>query len=299
MRPLHKPIKNEIHFRGSLNPDLQFECLDLQFIYKIKKNHSLSDPQRVHFYLLIFIENGQGHHMIDFHNHEIREGFFILVRAGQVQAFLSENKVFGPVIVFTNAFLQSLSTVDSEMYEVINLFRDLPSVLHLGRISQKKLASAYFRAKTELSLDNTFQSLGRKTAALNFFISLTNLTEIQHIKEKIAHNDDLVKKFNQLLDVHFAAQRAASFYARKLNVSTRTLDRRLKKEIGETSKRLHVRRLLLECKRNLTKLDKPIKHIAYELHFSDSAAFSRFFKQESALTPIEFREALVKNVKKS
>ena len=293
MKGIQKPVLNEIRFQKNLNPDLQFECLNLQYLYKVEKDHSLGDPQRIHFYLLILIEKGHGQHMIDFKTYEVSEGSLIFIRAGQVQAFLSENKIFGPIVVFTNDFLRGLSGVDSEMHQFIGLLNDLPSVIPLSGNSQKKLASAYQKTKEDLISDNTFKSLGGKATALNFFISLSNIKEIQIEKGKGAGAEDLMRKFHELLEANFIQQRAASFYANALHITTRTLDRRLKEEMGETCKSLLASRLLLECKRHLTKLDRSIKDISNELGFSDSAAFSRFFKQESSMSPIEFREALV------
>ncbi len=293
MKSVNKPVTNEIHFNKRLNPELQFEALDLQFLYHVEKNHHLSDPQRVHFYLLILIEKGQGQHMIDFLTYKVREGSLILIRPGQVQAFLSEKKIFGPMVVFTHDFLLSLHGVDSEMHQVNNLLRNMKSVLDLSSDSQKNLLTAYQRTKEQLSSEHTFKTLGGKLAALNLLVSLTNIKEIKVAKGNTADPDDLAQRFSELLEENFLKQRAATFYANALHVTTRTLDRRLKQDLGETCKSLHARRLLLECKRHLTKLDRSIKDIANELQFSDSAAFSRFFKQESTMSPFEFRDALV------
>lgn len=293
MKTAIKTVANEIHFNKQLNPDLQFEALDLQFLYQVKKDHHLSDPQRVHFYLLILVEKGQGHHMVDFTTYKVHEGSLILVQPGQVQAFLSENKIFGPLVVFTKEFLHSLIGLDTEMHQLNSLLQNMNSVVDLSTQSEKKLIIAYQKAKVDLFSENTFKTLGGKLAALNFFISLSNIKEIKIAKGNAPDSDDLVQKFYELLEENYVKQRAATFYANALHITTRTLDRRLKQELGETCKTLHARRLLLECKRHLTKLDRSIKDISNELQFSDSAAFSRFFKQESTMSPFEFREALV------
>jgi AraC-like DNA-binding protein len=47
---------------------------------------------------------------------------------------------------------------------------------------------------------------------------------------------------------------------------------------------------LLEAERKIVFTDLSTKEIAYETGFSDPAYFNRFFKQQTTLTPHEFRE---------
>lgn len=50
--------------------------------------------------------------------------------------------------------------------------------------------------------------------------------------------------------------------------------------------------------RNLLALSEfSIQQIATELHFSDQASFSKFFKRWAGISPLEFRNVMVKSKK--
>ncbi len=48
-------------------------------------------------------------------------------------------------------------------------------------------------------------------------------------------------------------------------------------------------RLILEAKREIAYGKKSLKQISFELGFSDQAYFSRFFKVQTGIMPLEFR----------
>ena len=52
-------------------------------------------------------------------------------------------------------------------------------------------------------------------------------------------------------------------------------------------------RIILEAKRLLLYSDKTAKEIAYELGYNESGHFSRFFKKEVGLSPINFKKSKV------
>ena len=67
------------------------------------------------------------------------------------------------------------------------------------------------------------------------------------------------------------------------------------KILGKTPKEIINDRILLEAKRLLVHTQLSIKEIGQDLGFDDPAYFVRYFKKNSALTPVEFRESYLKN----
>ena len=66
-----------------------------------------------------------------------------------------------------------------------------------------------------------------------------------------------------------------------------------KEVLGCTPSTLIHERVLLDAKRHLTYSKASASEIAYDLGFSDSAYFSRFFKRQTGMSPIEFRRTHV------
>jgi YesN/AraC family two-component response regulator len=53
-----------------------------------------------------------------------------------------------------------------------------------------------------------------------------------------------------------------------------------------------VERVIIEAKRELYLTSKPVKAISYELGFDDEFYFSRFFKNNAAVSPRVYRDTV-------
>lgn len=98
------------------------------------------------------------------------------------------------------------------------------------------------------------------------------------------------EKFFLLLEENFLKERDVDFYAKSLNISKGHLNLLLKKKTGKTI-RYHIdSRLLVASKQLLLETNKSIETIARELKFRNSAAFSKFYRKMTGLTPSESRK---------
>jgi AraC-like DNA-binding protein len=78
--------------------------------------------------------------------------------------------------------------------------------------------------------------------------------------------------------------------AAQLAVSPRYLSDLLKQETGKTAlDHIHIF-LIGEAKNLLLSTDKTIAETAYELGFENPPYFSRLFKKQIGLTPVEYKE---------
>ncbi|MBB4119626.1 AraC-like DNA-binding protein [Mesonia hippocampi] len=97
-------------------------------------------------------------------------------------------------------------------------------------------------------------------------------------------------KFQPLLEEHFIQQRAPSFYANVLAMSTSSFSKKVKQQFGKTPTKLIQERVVLEAKKQLHLTYKSVKEIATLLNFDDKYYFSRYFKKEVGLSPSQFRQ---------
>ncbi len=97
-------------------------------------------------------------------------------------------------------------------------------------------------------------------------------------------------QFNRLLEAHFRHQHRTAFYAKEIGLSTGYLNEVLKKTSGKPAKTLILDRLFLEARRKASQRGVSLQEAAYDLGFHDPAHFSRFFKQQSGLTFLQFRQ---------
>lgn len=95
--------------------------------------------------------------------------------------------------------------------------------------------------------------------------------------------------FNQLLRVHFREHHDITFYAEKLNISSRYLSMVVKQISNFTVSTFINRQLMLEACWLLRATDISIHQISEVLHFADQASFSKFFKRMNGVTPLHYR----------
>lgn len=84
------------------------------------------------------------------------------------------------------------------------------------------------------------------------------------------------------------------FYADHLSVTPNYLNTLCKKVTGKTVGKIIRNRIILEAKRLLVNSEYTISQIAYDLYFEDNSYFTKFFKANTGLSPIEFRKSLNK-----
>jgi len=89
--------------------------------------------------------------------------------------------------------------------------------------------------------------------------------------------------------VHKPMLRTAKDYAERLSVHVNHLNKVLKEQTGKTTTELIQSRIVQEAKILLKQTDWNISEIAYSLGFEEVAHFSNFFKKNTTLSPIHFR----------
>lgn len=106
-----------------------------------------------------------------------------------------------------------------------------------------------------------------------------------------------VTRFNEALRGYFASRfllekglPTVNELADNLNISARYLSDLLKQETGKTAMDLIHVFVVTEAKNQLKTSDQSIAQIAYGLGFENTSYFTRLFKKQAGLKPMEFRK---------
>lgn len=110
----------------------------------------------------------------------------------------------------------------------------------------------------------------------------------------------MVTKFNNFLDEYFEKGYAGKtglptvhYMASKVNLSPKYLSDLLKQETGKTALELIHLTVVSKAKNMIVAGNKSISEIAYELGFENPPYFSRLFKKEVGVSPIEFKNQIM------
>ncbi len=108
--------------------------------------------------------------------------------------------------------------------------------------------------------------------------------------QKLASNSiGIVRDFNFLVEQHFKEKHGVAEYATMLHKSPKTLANLFKKLGDKTPLQYIQQRIMVEARRLLNYSEKNISDIAYDLGYNDVQSFSRFFKKQEGLSPLDFR----------
>ncbi len=101
---------------------------------------------------------------------------------------------------------------------------------------------------------------------------------------------DAIRQFNLLVEEHFREKHKVADYASLLNKSPKTLSNLFAKYNNILPLQVINNRIILEAKKLLLYSEKSSKEIAYNLGFTEASHFSKFFKNQTGSSPINFKK---------
>jgi len=280
----------DIPFNNRTNERSNIEVIDIE---KLSKRSNLLDhdperPHRVGFYLLIFIENGHGAHMIDFNSYPFSDNSFIFVNARQVQSFDFSSCPTGKVLLFNQSFLEeALNNVRLSIYSPIYLLGSLLPILAPSKSVQRSAKNLLH----ELAQEQCDKADGN--IMLHLFASLILILQrVRPFTFQGSLNKKQINVFFSFLDYlkeNFSKSRDASFYAIWIGVTYKTLNHVCKQATGKTAKQLIDEYTILEIKRRLTADGVNAQSLSFSFGFEDPNNFVKYFKKHTLLTPTQFQ----------
>lgn len=150
-----------------------------------------------------------------------------------------------------------------------------------------KMFEIEMQSKDDMQLEMLQSMLKR------FIILCTRIYKKQNsFSELNTKETDIVREYNYLVEIYFKTKHTVHDYADMLNKSPKTLSNLFAKLSDRSPLQIIQDRKMLEARRMLRYTDKTIKEIAYDLGFEDVQTFSRFFKKQESISPINFRNNL-------
>jgi AraC family transcriptional regulator, transcriptional activator of pobA len=273
-----------------------FSCNDIHREFYVNtfkehlKSHSfVEEPHRHDSYLMVFFTDGSGIHEIDFDRFEIKKGSLFVLQPGQMHHWSLSEDIEGFVIIFSqelyNLYFGQKNINDYNFYHSIHNRPEL-----LFEIAEIPKILPYFNLLIEENRQhNNFQ--------LDKMLNLLDCIHIE-ISRKYsetyshqAHSYNIkISAFEKLLEQHFKQEKSPSFYADKLNITLKHLNRICNEILQKTATEVIMDRVILEIKRMLTDKQLAVNEVASAIGYDDYSYFSRVFKKQTGISPTAFRE---------
>lgn len=252
----------------------------------------INKPHSHNFYLCVLFTEGTGTHEIDFNSYNITPGKVFFLKPGQTHFWKFDTPPEGFIFFHSQEFYE-LKFLKHKLHTFPFFYSNQnPPVLELTPKKLKKLQLTFQDAYTEYQQTNLLKELKIVNLLNNIYIELTRAYTVDTNLEKLnsPHYANILEKLEHLINFHFYDEKFPKFYADKLNITTKHLNRVVKTTTNKTTNQLISERIILEAKRLIVHSQDNLANIAYTLGFSDYAYFSKFFKSRTGITPLEFRK---------
>ena len=276
-------------FRTKYGEELLVDLLRLEDL----KEYMVASPvQRLTYYDITIINEGSGKFAIDAFDHNIHERAVFFSSPGQIRKWVVDKIPSGYVLIFEPEFLCSFFN-DARFVQNLSFFHSNdPPVLQLSPCDFLKLKSLFENIQKEIeSFKNNDTHLMR--ALLYQVLVLLNRKFISAYAIASKKNTNrYVDVFVQLVETSHRRQRAVTYYAEMLHVTSGHLNSLVKKYLGVSAKRYILNRNILDAKRMLKFTDMGIDEIASCLNYESTSFFVRSFRENAQLSPLQFRKKL-------
>jgi len=253
----------------------------------------MDDAHRHNCFQVFLFKKGGGEHMIDFDYYPIEDNSLHFVSEGQVHALNYIKGTEGYVILFTKEIV-IMNSADKFIFNDFPVFsKSVSPILNPDNEMYADLENMLLMMISEYSKNNTYKEniLGSYISIL-LLKSKTIITGTSEYKRNDSASQELLQKFNNLVEEHFIQYHKVNEYADLLSVTPNHLSETVKKVTGKTAGDIIHGRLILEAKRRLLHSSISAKELAYALNFNDPSYFSRFFKTNTNLSPEGFRKEI-------
>jgi AraC family transcriptional regulator, transcriptional activator of pobA len=249
-------------------------------------------PNRWSFHRLCFLKQGEGELISGIYRFKAIKNTFFVIPSRVISSsknWSSDTK--GYVLLFNvDFFLQNNFTHQF--------------------IANKKILSSSIRPHVNLNeqqaeeITRIFESLlteKKRKENINNELIAVKILELLIIGERLFElgsegdgnliNVEIIKRFVDLMDIHFTKEHSVRFYAEQLSIHPNHLNALIKKHTGISAKESIQNRILLETKYLLHSTKLPIKQISNQMGFNDPNYFTTFFKRFEDLSPVNYRSS--------
>lgn len=108
--------------------------------------------------------------------------------------------------------------------------------------------------------------------------------------DSLSRQDVVTLNFVKLVSEHFAEEHTIDFYADALSISPKHLTRIIKEMTGKTPHAVICNEMTHHALAMLEDEGVTVGEVADKLHFSDQAAFCKFFKKQVGVSPAAYRK---------
>ncbi len=248
-------------------------------------------PHRHDYYEVIWFTEGKGVHYVEFAGYEIKPNTLFFLARNQIHFYKQYSVLKGHLLRFDDTFMRPQAKGGLGSLEFSVFKRNALPYRTLTEDQPQRFTVLLRQIRNEVSSLETHRH--GELLALLLRVFLIEAERLGQPEEKIQPERlemlTIFYAFVSLLETHYQEHLSVQQYAKKLGLSSKRVTDICRSVAGISTKKIIDERLVLEAKRYLLHSSFSIKEIGFMLGFDDPAHFSKFFKNNVNLYPLNFR----------
>jgi AraC-like DNA-binding protein/quercetin dioxygenase-like cupin family protein len=261
-------------------------------VFDANRHFSVKYPHRHDFFEVLYLLKGSGFHVIDGNKYEIKPPCVFFMSPGQAHKLELSNDIEGYIFIFTADFYLLNRSNQNSLIEFpffYTIHQDNPPLLLEKENDIRFLENLFRQSIAEIGQAGEF--IPEMLRSILDLI-LTTCTARYQVNDSMLNKGKgqiLVKRFFHLVEENHQKNLSLSDYSQMVGVTPNHLTQTVKLLTGKTSSQIIKAKQLLEIKRLLVHTNLSVSEIANQLNFEDQSYFTKFFKRETGITPIQYR----------
>jgi len=249
------------------------------------------DLYTTNFFQIIFIKKGSGTLKLNDQTIALKDDSIVFISENQKHQWNIDEAIFdASSLIFQEDFLNDFFSDTYFTYRLHYFYQiDFPLHLNVSKETTNEYLDKLKEIKTDLERPKSDSIHLIRSILYYLLIQLNRLYSNQFKISSTISNDNLAYEFRKLVEEHIYEKQRIEDYSSLLDVSRITLNKEVNKHFNTTTSNFLKTRLSFEIKMKLIFTNLTVQEIADVFHFSEANHLSRFFKNQSNLTPIEYR----------
>lgn len=252
------------------------------------------------FYLISFKKMKSGTFLYGKTKYDHDNGSLSFVKPRQIIKFENiELEEEGFIIYIHEDFLLNQS-LHAEIKKYGYFDYEVNEALHLSPKEEEIIWDLYHKIQAEYNNNQDEYSKDIMVTHIDSILKYAQRFYKRQFLNRNVFSGTIISKFNEALKVYFESGKleqeglpTVKYMADQLRISPRYLSDLLKQETGKAALD-HIHLFLInEAKNLLMSTDHTVAQTAYQLGFENPPYFSRLFKKEVGVTPVQYRTRLL------
>lgn len=265
--------------------------LDIGKIEEIPNFNLGTEPHQLSFYEILFIRKGSGHFLLDNHKIPLQAGRIIFTSPGHIRSWHVQQPVSGYAVYFEKDFLNRFFTDELFLYRLgfFHQYRQATSLL-ADQAAIRKYEMILSEIEQEIKQLQTDSPHLLRALLYQLLVLLNRSYSAENGLQGDLYVHPVFFRFRSLVEQQYQTHHRVVDYLQLLQVSAAQLNKLCRQHTGITAQQMIHDKQIAAIKQLLAQSDDTVAEIAYQLQFSDPSNFNRFFRNQTGVSPQQYRE---------